>query len=135
MIRMDCWWVQPSSQDRRVHIHSQARSVYRMQLMKFWLRVCGDEAFIWYLGNVDVQNQLSGIKGSHYYQALSLQPILKVVLSCILNTTIVFYSQFPIERLYNNALIAQFMYAPRKVKNHNLAFFFLLLLLSSADLK
>ena len=30
---MECWWVQPSSHDGSVHVHSRARSVCGMQVM------------------------------------------------------------------------------------------------------
>ena len=46
---MECWWVQPSSHDGSVHVHSRARSVSGTQVM----------AAGWDIA--DVQNQLDGI--------------------------------------------------------------------------
>ena len=46
---MKCWWAQPSSHDRSVHVHSRARLVSGTQLM----------AAGWDF--VDLQNQLDGI--------------------------------------------------------------------------
>ena len=46
---MECWWLQPSSHDGSVHVHSRAKSVSGTQAMvagwDFW----------------DIQNQLDGI--------------------------------------------------------------------------
>ena len=50
-------------------------------------------------------------------------------LSRILDTTIVFYGWFPIEWVYNIAIIAQFRCAPREVKNRHFGFLFLFLFL------
>ena len=46
---MECWWVQPSSHDGSVHVHSCTRSVSRTQVM----------TASWDI--VDIQNQLDGI--------------------------------------------------------------------------
>ena len=46
---MECWWAQPSSHDRSVHVHSCARSVSGTQLA----------AAGWDFA--DLQNQLDGI--------------------------------------------------------------------------
>ena len=45
---MECWWVQPSSHDGSVHVHSRARSVSGTQVM-----VAGWDF-------ADIQNQLEG---------------------------------------------------------------------------
>ena len=50
-------------------------------------------------------------------------------LSRILNTTIVFYSWFPIGWVYNIAIIAQLRCAAREVKNRHFGFLFLFLFL------
>ena len=46
---MECWWAQPSSHDKSVHVHCRARSVSGTQVM----------AAGWDFA--DIQNQLDGI--------------------------------------------------------------------------
>ena len=63
---MKCWWAQPSSHDRSVHVHSRARSVGGTQLM----------AAGWDF--VDLQNQLDGIvrnKAIYLKVATALDPL------------------------------------------------------------
>ena len=65
-------------------------------------------------------------RGFHWGNTLKTGEYLALgTLSHILNTTIVFYGWFPIEWVYNIAIIAQFRCAPREVKNHHFAFLFL----------
>ena len=57
---MECWWAQPSSHDGRVHVHSHAWSVSRMQVM----------AAGWDFA--DVQNQLDGtVRNKAIYQKVA----------------------------------------------------------------
>ena len=58
---MECWWAQPSSHDRSVHVHSCVRSVSGTQLMAAGWDFAETNALLGIWGDANIQDQLNGI--------------------------------------------------------------------------
>ena len=58
---MECWWVQPSSQDGSLHTHSHARLVRGTQLMAAGWDFAETKALFGIWEDADVQNQIDRI--------------------------------------------------------------------------